>query len=326
MTNPNHARYMPEQRGFYESFFLRANHPERKLAFWIRYTVFSPKSNPSPAIGELWAIVFNGETQSHTALKQEFSMQQCRFDNNQFHIEVGQAALQSGQAHGSLTGNNQQIEWDLTFTGDSPTLYLFPMNLYETRLPSAKSLVALPMACFNGYISVNGERITIQDWVGSQNHNWGTKHTDHYAWGQVAGFDTHPDSFMELATARLKIGPVWTPPMTLLVLRHEGKEYRFNSLARALRNRGTFDYFNWQFTAQLPDIFVTGEISAPKEAFVGLNYYNPPGGSKTCLNTKIASCEIKVTRNGQTEQLSTTHRAAFEILTDDNQHGMAIRA
>jgi hypothetical protein len=52
----------------------------------------------------------------------------------------------------------------------------------------------------------------MMDWVGSQNHNWGSKHTDRYSWGQVAGFDAHPESFLEVATARLKLGPLWTPP------------------------------------------------------------------------------------------------------------------
>jgi hypothetical protein len=53
------------------------------------------------------------------------------------------------------------------------------------------------MAVYNGSLTVAGEEIEVVDWVGSQNHNWGSQHTDHYAWGQVAGFDTHPDSFDE---------------------------------------------------------------------------------------------------------------------------------
>jgi hypothetical protein len=44
--------------------------------------------------------------------------------------------------------------------------------------------------------------------VGSQNHNWGSRHTDHYAWGQVAGFDDDPDAFLELSTARVRVGPL----------------------------------------------------------------------------------------------------------------------
>ena len=43
----NATRYRPgRQLGHYESFFQRANHPSRPLAFWIRYTIFSPQDHP----------------------------------------------------------------------------------------------------------------------------------------------------------------------------------------------------------------------------------------------------------------------------------------
>jgi hypothetical protein len=48
--------------GHYESYYLRGNHPNRPLAFWIRYTIFSAEGRPSDALGELWAIVIDGET------------------------------------------------------------------------------------------------------------------------------------------------------------------------------------------------------------------------------------------------------------------------
>ena len=62
---------------------------------------------------------------------------------------------------------------------------------------------------------------------------------------------------------------------------------------------------------------------------MGLRYYNPPGGIKHCLNTKIAACHLSVLfkETGQKETLSTDFRAAFEILTDDyNSHGVKIYA
>lgn len=50
----NHARYRPGQRaGHYESFFLRANHPTRPLAFWIRHKIFNLNSRPKDATGVL---------------------------------------------------------------------------------------------------------------------------------------------------------------------------------------------------------------------------------------------------------------------------------
>ena len=119
--------------------------------------------------------------------------------------------------------------------------------------------------------------------------------------------------------------------MTPIVLRHRGEEIALNSMGQAATAKGSFDYFHWHFASETDAIRIDGRISAPPEAFVGLRYYNPPGGEKHCLNTKIASCELQITRKGAgaaetTETLRTANRAAFEILTDDRDHGVGIRA
>jgi len=144
----------------------------------------------------------------------------------------------------------------------------------------------------------------------------------------VAGFDTHPETFLEVATAKLRIGPVWIPPLTPIVLRHNGQEYAFNQLFNSIRAHGSFDYFTWHFHSKIPQAEIEGTISAPRDAFVGLQYYNPPGGVKHCLNTKIASCTLQIRDKGTgiTETLTTSNRAAFEILSDDQRHGIPIFA
>lgn len=326
----NHARYQPGQRaGHYESFFLRANHPSRPLAFWIRYTLFSPARRPESAIGELWAVYFDGEDGRHVAVKREVPFSLCAFKTTGFGVQVDDARLEPGQLHGAATSGGHTIAWDLAYDGAEQPLFLLPLNFYTAAFPKAKSLVGLPMATFNGTLSVDGQALVVKDWVGSQNHNWGTKHTDLYAWGQVAGFDNSPDSFLEVATARLRFGPVWTPFMTPIVLRHQGQEIALNALWQTVRARASFSYFDWHFRSETDSVCLEGRISAPREAFVGLSYHNPPGGIKQCLNTKIAACELTLThkRAGQTSTpvtLSTHHRAAFEILTDDRNHHIPI--
>jgi len=327
-TNTNFTRYQPGSKtGHYESFFLRANHPTRPLAFWIRYTLFSPRRRPDDAIGELWAVYFDGERGQHVAVKQEVPIGHCVFSASEFLVDIADAYLRPGKLAGSAVTSGHAISWKLTFAGAAAPLFLLPPALYGARLPKAKSLVSLPSATFSGSLAVDRVVIDVTNWVGSQNHNWGPRHTDHYAWGQVAGFDAHPDSFLELGTARLKIGPLWTPFMTLLVLRHRGKEIALNSLRQSLRARASFSYFDWHVRTEDEAFRIQAQVSAPREAFVGLRYFNPPGGIKHCLNSKLAACKLTLTdkRNGSSETLSTQHRAAFEILTDDTGHGVELR-
>jgi hypothetical protein len=326
----NWTRYRAGQRaGHYESFFQRANHPGRPLAFWIRYTLLSPEGRPEEAVGELWAIWFDGETGRHVAVKGEVPFGQCDFARSAFSVRVGDATLGPGALAGSAASGGHAISWDLRFTGDSAPLFLLPRRAYRGGFPRAKALVGLPLARYRGSVVVDGREIPLDDWVGSQNHNWGSRHTDRYAWGQVAGFEGHPDSFLEVATAQVRVGPFQTPPLTLLVLRHRGEEIALNGLLRSATAKGTFRCFTWEFRSESRRAAVEGRIEAPAEAFVGLAYRNPPGGTKHCLNTKLASCELRVARPGAgagAEVLRARQRAAFEILSDDRDHGVAIRA
>lgn len=319
------AQYIPGQKqGHYESFFFRANHPSRPLAFWIRYTLFSPHRHPERAIGELWGIWFDGESERHVAVKKEVPIGACTFSRNAFDVRIEQAGCRDGHLWGEAHSADGSMAWELAYAGNQEPLLLLPQSAYRAPLPRAKSLVGLPLARFQGWIRVGETQHEIRDWCGSQNHNWGSQHTDSYAWGQVAGFDNAPDTFLEVATARLKIAGVWTPPFTPLVLRHGGAEYAFTGTLAALRARGKWNFFTWQFTTGNDQVTIAGRITAPASRFVALRYYNPPGGEKYCLNSKLACCELQIThrQTSRIETLRTEHRAAFEILTDRTDHGL----
>ena len=87
----NCARYRTGQAtGHYESYFQRANHPAQPRAFWVRYTIFSPAGRPHDAIGELWAVVFNGSTDRHVVAKTEVPIDRCAFSNDRFAVRIAE--------------------------------------------------------------------------------------------------------------------------------------------------------------------------------------------------------------------------------------------
>jgi len=304
-----------QSAGHYESWFLRANHPTRKLAFWIRYTIFSPQGRPGDAIGELWAVHFDGERRVIRAAKSEVPIADCSFAPRGLDMRIGRATLAPGELQGSAAGAHV-IGWALRYRGGSPPMTFLPERVYEARLPRAKALCTRPQVVFDGSLDVDGESIDVEGWIGSENHNWGSRHTDRYAWGQVVGFDEAPDAFLECATAQLKLGPLWTPSMTIVCLRFDGIDYRLNSPWRTFRARGGWQDCDWHFDSAEAGVRIRGRIHARPEEFVSLTYYNPPGGNHTCLNSKIAACEVTLERPGAAPvTLSTRHRAAFEILT-----------
>jgi hypothetical protein len=336
----NAPRYGGGQGGHYESYFVRANHPSQPCAFWLRYTVFSPAGRPRDAVGEVWAVAFDGNSGRHVAVKTAVPIAQATFvslPGGPLTVRVAGAELvdepasRTGALTGSLTGHGNTVRWDLRYAGGQPPVTLLPERLYSSGFPKAKALVPVPLANFTGHLDVNGWRTEVVGWPGSQNHNWGTRHTEEYAWGQVAGFDSAPETFLECSTARIKLAGLPLPRLTPLVLRHNGTEIRLNAImtsARATaRYTGAGPEFSWTFrshgrTGGRP-VEVTGEITAPREAFVALLYDNPPGGRKTCLNTKIGRCRLRI-RDGDADpvELHSANRAAFEILTSRTDHGV----
>lgn len=297
---------------------MRANHPERPLAFWIRYTIFSPRGAPARAEGELWAIAFDGERNEIAVGKREVPIAACDFSDRGLAVDIEDAVLRDGM----LRGAAETIAWDLTYETGEPPLLLLPRARYESRFPKAKSVVSAPLARFDGELRVADVPMRVENWVGSQNHNWGSQHTDRYSWGQVAGFDDAPGAFLECITGRVRVGPVHTPWVTLANLRIDGEQHTLVGLLRGALAKTERGWFFWELDTRDRDTRIVARFEAPKQAFVALRYRNPPGGVKTCLNTKIARATVTLEAGGRTRRLHTEHRAAFEILTDDASHGL----
>ena len=239
----------------------------------------------------------------------------CSFATDRLDVRIGEAHLDDGSLQGSAATRRHAIAWDLRYGGGQAPLLLLPERLYAGRLPRAKALVGQPLAVFRGRLDVDGETIDVDGWVGSQNHNWGSRHTDRYAWGQVAGFDEEPDAFLECSTARLRAGPVWLPAMSPVVFRLRGETLGWNALPRALRARGRYAPYDWRIQTSSGVGSLALRIWAEPAEFVALRYDDPPGGTKVCLNSKLARCELELSRGGRTLSLHSS-RAAFEIVDD----------
>jgi len=313
------ARFDGSDRGHYESWFQRANHPTEALAFWIRYTIFAPADGSRPALGELWAILFEGDT--ITARKSEHPLSECRFSRETIDVRIGGSSLDLEHCDGAV----EDLRWSLCYDSPTSPLLMLPERLYDGGFPKAKLLVGSPLARYTGTLTFGERTIDIDGWVGSQNHNWGSRHTDRYAWGQVAGFDDAPDVFFEAATAWLRFGPVWTPPLTVATVRAGEQTVQRVGMLQAVRASANVEGFSWSFRTAGRNGSIAANFEATQRDFVALRYLNPPGGDKACLNSKLARCTLKVEAPGVgTLDAHTEHRAAFELLQDEPPAGLEL--
>lgn len=313
------ARFEGTGQGHYESWFQRANHPTEPVAFWIRYTVFIP-ADGGPALGEVWAILFDGD--EIVARKAEVPLARCSFSRSTVEVRIEDSTLDLERCIGAV----EDVRWSLRYESPHPPMLMLPERLYGGGFPKAKLLTGSPLARYTGNIRVGDRTVDVDGWVGSQNHNWGSRHTDRYAWGQVAGFDDAPGVFFEAATAWLRFGPLWTPPLTIAVVRIGEQVVQRVGMLQAVRARASVAGFVWSLRTSGRSGTIDATFEGRQRDFVALRYLNPPGGHKACLNSKLARCRLRVDAPGLgTRSFETEHRAAFELLQDEPPTGLPLQ-
>jgi hypothetical protein len=311
---------------YYESRYIRANHPELPQALWLRETLLLPTAGDP--VADVWVMVFDPEGAGNRALKEPYPIDAAVYDYDDWTARIGAATVDDRSARGVVTGRNRSARWDVRITpGSEKPVKLLTERGYNARFPTAKTMVRHPLAQFDGQLELDDVRIVVDGWTGSVNHNWGTRHTPAYAFGQVCGFDDAPDSSLEIVTARAAIGPVSLPAATLFVFRHAGQEFAVRSILGSLQTHGRYRPFSWAFGARVRDQTIEGEIVTAPDDVIGLTYTDTDGGSKYCYNSAIATCRIQLAGKAfERTELVATRRAMFEILTDTRHDAVPLLA
>lgn len=312
-------------RGHVESYFLKLDDRSGRRALWLKATILV-REGGTPRFAEAWAIAFDREGK-HVAVKERIPLADARFGANGLDAIVSNLRLSPGVASGEVASNDHRIAFDLRFTMEAPPLVLFPSErMYEGPLPSSKLVTPHPDSRFTGTYTVDGETIEVDGWRGMEGHNWGARHAELYAWGHCNQWEGDDDLVFEGVTARVKVGRVLAPPITVLCVRHRGVRYDFNAPLALLRARGKFDTRRWTFSATNALATLSGELWADTRDFVGLAYENPDGAITYCLNSKIARGRIRLSVRGRPDVEAMTQAAALEIGTKAPGHGVAMRA
>jgi hypothetical protein len=307
---------------YYESRFIRANHPDRPQALWLRETVLLTTGGAESA--DVWVMIFDPDGAGNWALKQPHQIEDAEFRTDEWTVRIGETTLDDNVARGSLHGP-RSASWDLRITEGGEPVKLLTDRQYSTRFPSAKTQVRSPLARFDGGVQIEDVTFDIDGWTGSVNHNWGRRHTPAYAFGQVCGFDGAPSSSLEIVTARAGVGPLVLPPTTLMVLRHGGAEYAVRSVVAARQTTGAYQPFDWSFSARFGGVVLEGQISVEPADVIGLNYTDTNGKTKYCFNSALADCRVRLS-GSESVELTATRRAMFEILTDTRQDDVPLLA
>lgn len=308
-----------------ESWFLRANAPDGPRALWLKITTLTRRGESG--VAEAWCALFDGDRTHAWRATMPLPAASLGLDGPH-HLVLRAAGAHwvldehGGRSTGQLADATQTVNWDLTFTrgegalGD-PLCLLPSRQLVDGPLPKSKLLTPFPVLRFSGQLRWGDDEWDLDGMTGMQGHNWGAAHAPEYAWGQCVFFDGHgaPIAVAEGASGCITLGPVTTPLISLLSVRYDGREYRFDRLLELWRQHPRLDFPKWTLRIAGPDGEATLAMQGRPDRMVCLGYDNPREPRRYCLNSKTAAVTLRVNpteRDGFT--LESVHGGALEFL------------
>jgi hypothetical protein len=301
--------------GHAESWFIRANDPDSPRAVWLKITILAPVNGP--AVAESWFIFFDGkETFAH---KDTVPLSAATFDPptvGGLTFELGAP----GAARGTVGPYSVSLQWPQSSV---EALSLFPYRvMYTAPLPKQKLLTPCPELELSGEVKLPGKTIRVHRWRGAQGHNWGREHTFEYAWGQCL-FDD--GTLAEGYSGRVRMGGRLLPRMSALVVRHRGRELRFDRTFDFLRQEATVGPRRWTVRLKGKDGEARLRMDALDRPMACLGYRNPGGELSYCFNTKIAEALLEVDpKDGPSFRCKSAFGGGLELLRHEPDPGVEV--
>lgn len=289
--------------GHYEVYFLKFNDPGRKIAAWIRYTLLSPRHGP--AVAEVWGFFFDRDDPGRNlAVKDTYPATELALGKDPL-VRISSSVLRHGEAQGKAGKNGRDMVWQLRWDGTGQCLYHFPYRwMYRAPFPRTKVLSPWPDARVSGTLEVGGRSYRFDGAPGQQSHLWGSGYADRWTWCHCNAFDEE-DAVLEALSARIRIGPVRLPPLTIFLLNFRGRLYRLNSLGSMVHNRSRSNLGRWEFEGKGENVAIRGEVAVDPRFMLGAGYTGPSGEKRWCHNSKVADIELRVALPGSPPAILT---------------------
>ncbi len=327
----NALRYVAGERaGHVESHFLKANSPDGRRALWIKHTLLRPSARPEAAIAEVWAIAFERGDAEHAprvlALKQSVPAAELSYHEQPFSLRTSFAELRHGSAQGRVHDTTHALSWNLSYPCPADAYRPFPFaRMYTAAFPRTKTLTPVPNARAKGWFEIDGARWNVDGWRTAQGHNWGKGHAHAYAWihGNAWEGAGLAEVFVELLSARVKVGPLLTPWLSVGAIAIDDTTYRFDGPRALLSRRVRVDPRSYTVRLRTQQATLEASFTAEPARIAGLRYEDPDGSTLFCLNSKLACGEVRLTAKGRTWSFKS-EQVALEVGTRKGHPGLTI--
>lgn len=324
MTRARYPEVAPED-GHYESFYLKAAHPEEALAIWIRYTVH--KRPGAPAHGSIWFTLFDGQAERPLATKVTLPPAELSVPPGSY-IRIGEATFAPGRVQGSVGSARPTASWELEVEpGGEPYRHLPREWMYRARVPRTKLESPQPGARLSGVVGLGERRIELDGWPGMVGHNWGAQHAERWIWLHGSSFGGRDRrTWFDAALGRIKLGPLTTPWIGNAMLSIDGERHRLGGIERIRSTEVGETPRGCELAIAGKVVTVFGSVRADPKDLVGWVYADPDGPEHHTVNCSIARMRLVARRDGQPDvELETAHGATYELGMRERDHGVAIQ-
>jgi hypothetical protein len=302
--------------GGYESYFLRAVSPDRRQAIWLRHTTHRQPGQPER--GSIWLTLFDGDAEAPVARKRTFDDPRR---GGGAYLRIAGSEITADGARGSF----DDAEYDIAFRSHGPAFRHFPREwMYRTPLPRTKLESPHPEITLSGTVGAGDTRMSVDGWVGTVGHNWGTQHAHRWIYLHGAAFPEAPGAWLDLAVGRVRVGRVITPWVANGFLSIGGTRHRLGGpLGRPQIDE---DALRVDFSLRGRGLGLKGTVHSRRASTVVYRYADPDLHEHHTAHCSLAAMDLVLTRDGQVPlRLSTGHAGCYELGMAETDHGLPVQ-
>ena len=100
---------MKPEAPYYESRYLRANHPESAQAVWLRETLLLPTQGDP--VADVWVMLFDPDGQGNRAFKQPYAIEEAAYEYDNWAARIAETSIDDESAQGVVQCGNRSARF-----------------------------------------------------------------------------------------------------------------------------------------------------------------------------------------------------------------------
>lgn len=308
----NMLAWTTHKKPFYETYYIKINHPQGEWALWFKYSLYTLPDKPV-GVAEILAI-FTDKAGKKICVKEIFNLEEYDIVHSHQLIAVGNSWLSLAEAIGSARENKKSIHWELRFEDPVICARLFPRESLYT-LPFLKTKFVQPrmLGFVSGNVYINGFKLELHRFRVHQGHAYGPAPITNISWANCIDFNEDSEAFFEALSTKTNLWPKL--PLNLVLIGMENNIFHTHSAKNMLW--GCRSYPNgdsWEFCFSESGYKFDGIITREDLHTTMID--------KNHTHSTMANVSIKVHKNERGKwkyhkSLTAQHKCSFSSLCEE---------